>query len=180
MCLCLCILCCGVFCLRLCKCLFLQSSLVSLFCICCDRRDVEVRERDRVQVCVYVRVCVCVCVCVCRYSAGLFDENIPSFILCFQETSFFSLDCSSGVRRDVEVALVLGGGGGGYMAEAGEGFEEGEKGKKGGAVKSRTVWISGRSVRHLRPDERNVACVLQTVSFFWLSLYCSGCGVRPF
>ena len=165
MCLCPCLLCCGVFCLRLCKCLFLQSSLVSLFCICCDRRDVEVRERDRVQVCVYIRVCVCVSVCadvVQAYSMKIF--RLSFFVS--KRPHFFSLDCSSGVRRDVEVALVLGGDGGGYMAEAGEGFEEGKKGKKGGAVKSRTVWISGRSVRHLRPDERNVACVLQTVSFF--------------
>ena len=61
---------------------------------------------------------------------------------------------SSGVRRDVKVVLLLG-------SETAEEGGEGRQGSK--AVKTRAVWINGEHVRHLRPDERNIACVLQTV-----------------
>ena len=79
---------------------------------------------------------------------------------------------SSGVRRDVRVVLLLGpegrSGSGRERgdagdADAGEGTaRQRETAQKRGQVGPRAVWISGSSVRHLRPDERNIACVLQT------------------
>ena len=78
---------------------------------------------------------------------------------------------SSGVRRDVDVVILLGpetrtgrdrGNAGADAAQAVAGEEGRGTRNTRGNVGPRTVWISGASVRHLRPDERNIACVLQT------------------
>ena len=72
---------------------------------------------------------------------------------------------SSGVRRDVNVVLILGSASGSPGSASGTsaaGDAGGESGQRAGPVKTRAVWINGRNVRHLRPDERNVAFVLQT------------------
>ena len=72
---------------------------------------------------------------------------------------------SSGVRRDVNVVLILGSASGSPGSASGTsaaGDAGGESGHRAGSVKTRAVWINGRNVRHLRPDERNVAFVLQT------------------
>ena len=72
---------------------------------------------------------------------------------------------SSGVRRDVNVVLILGSASGSLGSASGTsaaGDAGGESGQRAGPVKTRAVWINGRNVRHLRPDERNVAFVLQT------------------
>ena len=72
---------------------------------------------------------------------------------------------SSGVRRDVNVVLILGSASGSPGSASGTsaaGDAGGESGHRVGRVRTRAVWINGRSVRHLRPDERNVAFVLQT------------------
>ena len=72
---------------------------------------------------------------------------------------------SSGVRRDVNVVLILGSASGSPGSASGTsaaGDAGGESGHRAGPVKTRAVWVNGRNVRHLRPDERNVAFVLQT------------------
>jgi hypothetical protein len=79
---------------------------------------------------------------------------------------------SSGVRRDVDVVILLGPENrtgldrGNAGADAAQAAAAGAKGRgtknTRGNVGPRAVFISGASVRHLRPDERNIACVLQT------------------
>eukprot|EP00960_Hanusia_phi_P075391 768416-Hanusia_phi.AAC.6 len=80
---------------------------------------------------------------------------------------------SSAVRRDVQVKVILGGS---KTFKEGELEEQEEQEEQEDASRQpkqrshvRTVTISGREVKHLRPDERNIACLMQTVRISALS-----------